>query len=234
MIRGRLQVIVEPEAEPVSLDEIYSWLRLDPEGSPPTHPDDAMLRSLIRAGRQYVEKATRRALVAQTLKYQIIDQPPYPPASGRFLGYAWPYWESAQPMPNFPGRWGWNRIELFRPPIIAVLSVASLDDDGNPIVMDPASYRVVDAGTQPGFIESLGNAAWPQSGIVGRGLEITYVAGYEGTGSPPDLTDGVPEDLKTAIKLWVQKVYDPNAADTAKTIDETIDCICQSYMVYSF
>lgn len=233
MIRGRLQVTVEPAAEPVSLDDIYAWLRLDPEGSPPTHPDDAMLRSLIKAGRQYAEKATRRALVAQTILYTVIDQPPYPPpvvpsrapfGAGAY-GLGWI---------NLPASCGWNRIELFRPPVIAVISVSSLDSAGNPVVVDPSTYRVVTTGQQPAFIETVGNAAWPQSGVAGRGLEILYRAGYEGTGSPPDLTDGVPDDIKTAIKLWVQKVYDPLTPDQIKSMESTIDCILQSYMVYSF
>ena len=232
MIRGRLQVTVEPEVEPVSLDEIYSWLRLDPEGSPPTHPDEAMLRSLIKAGRQYVEKSTRRSLVAQTILYSIIDQDPYPGAPEGVMG-----WFSGcyyLPPVNLPGPSGWNRIELFRPPVIGVLSVSSIDADGNPVVMAPASYRLVNSGTQVAFIESIGDAAWPQSGVAGRGLQILYRAGYEGTGSPPDLTDGIPEDIKTAIKLWVQRMYDPLAKDQSDVYDEAIKNILTGYQVYSF
>lgn len=231
MIRGRLQVTVEPAAEPVSLDEIYAWLRLDPPVS--GSPDDIMLRSLIKAGRQYVEKATRRALVAQTILYTVIDQPPYPPQRWPYRGF---YGASVDGYGygDFSGWCGWNRIELFRPPVIYVISVSSLDSNGNPVVMDPSTYRVVTTGQQPAFIETIGNAAWPSSGIAGRGLEILYRSGYEGTGSPPDLTDGVPEDIKTAIKLWVQKVYDPLTPDQIKAYESAIDCILQSYTVYSF
>jgi hypothetical protein len=237
MIRGRLDVTVPPEVEPVSLDEIYSWLRLDPVGSPPVHPDDAMLSSLIKAGRQYVEKATRRALVAQTILYTMVDEPPYPGHAGDgwcgVLPYYQPYYGYVSEV-NLPGRYGWNRITLYRPPVIAVLQVSSLDADGTPVVMDPSGYKAVTSGNQPAFIQTVGNAAWPQPGVPGEGLQILYTAGYEGSGSPPDLTDGVPEDLKTAIKLWVQKVYDPTAADMATAYENTIDAICQSYTVYSF
>lgn len=62
-------ILVEaPAVTPVSLEEIYTFLRLDPEGSPPEHPDDAMLRDMIQAATEKVQAATNRALVQQTIR----------------------------------------------------------------------------------------------------------------------------------------------------------------------
>lgn len=62
-------VIVEaPAVTPVSLEEIYAFLRLTPEGSPPEHPDDAELTDFLKAAAAKVEAATNRALVQQTIR----------------------------------------------------------------------------------------------------------------------------------------------------------------------
>lgn len=60
--------ITQPAAEPVTLAQVYKHLRLDPEGSPPTHPDDTMLNAQITAARDWAEKFTRRSFVEQRLR----------------------------------------------------------------------------------------------------------------------------------------------------------------------
>lgn len=238
MIHGRLAVTVEPEAEPVSLDDIYTFLRLTPSGSPPMHPDDTLLRSLIKGARQYVERSTRRALMPQTIKYAIIEETS--PFHREWLTryYAWPFGffgRSSNDIPMSGAQYG--RIELFRPPCIDVVSVEVPNADGTTTVIDPATYRVVTLGMQPAFIEPLSaSSAWSQSGIQGRGLEITYRAGYLASGSPPDDADAsaVPDDIKTAIKMWVQKTYDPLTPDQVKQYESAIDMVCAQNQVYSF
>lgn len=61
-------VLDPPAALPVSLEEIYTFLRLDPAGSPPEHPDDAMLLEMIQSATEKVEAATNRALVQRTIR----------------------------------------------------------------------------------------------------------------------------------------------------------------------
>lgn len=60
--------ITQPAAEPVTLAQVYKHLRLDPEGSPATHPDDTMLTAQITAARDWAEKFTRRSFVEQRLR----------------------------------------------------------------------------------------------------------------------------------------------------------------------
>jgi uncharacterized phiE125 gp8 family phage protein len=77
--------VTPPPFEPVTLAEVYAHLRLEPEGSPATHEDDAMLQRQIATARAYVEQATRRALVLQTLRLSA-------PADSRPFGERLPAW----------------------------------------------------------------------------------------------------------------------------------------------
>lgn len=58
--------IAAPIGEPLTLAEAKNFLRLDDYGSPPGHPDDALVTRLIVNAREYVERATGRALRRQT------------------------------------------------------------------------------------------------------------------------------------------------------------------------
>jgi len=49
---------VQPTNEPVSLSEAQLHLRLDTEGSPPSHPDDSLVLALITASRENAEQYT--------------------------------------------------------------------------------------------------------------------------------------------------------------------------------
>ena len=53
-----LKEITAPTSEPISLEEARLHLRLDTSGSPPSHPDDSIVESLITAARQNAEDYT--------------------------------------------------------------------------------------------------------------------------------------------------------------------------------
>ena len=50
-----IHVVARPSVEPVSLQEAQQHLRLDLYGSPPEHPDDALIEALTSAAREAAE-----------------------------------------------------------------------------------------------------------------------------------------------------------------------------------
>lgn len=66
---GSLTVTTDPLNEPVGLDEMKEYLRVD-------HSDeDAMISGLIVSARTYCEAVTKRAFVKQTLRYTLDEWP---------------------------------------------------------------------------------------------------------------------------------------------------------------
>lgn len=65
--------LTAPEAEPITLADCYTHLRLDSEGSPETHPDDAMLTGMIQAAREDAERITQRCFVERRVRQVLSD-----------------------------------------------------------------------------------------------------------------------------------------------------------------
>ena len=66
-----LKQIAAPSSEPISLSTARLHLRLDTSGSPPSHPDDSLVSSLITAVRQNAEDYTGLAIAYAT--YELRD-----------------------------------------------------------------------------------------------------------------------------------------------------------------
>lgn len=198
-------VLVEaPEVTPVSLEEIYSFLRLDPDGSPPSHPDDAMLTDMLKSATEKVEALTRRALVQQTIRMVLPSFGPVDAHSG---------------------------IELFRPPFIEFVSVSYLDSAGDEQTLDPDSYTVSADAIVPKLYPT---SAWPSSlSNRDDAVRIEYVVGYAPVDSS-DLTGNIPASLKAAVKFEVQLQYDELTPEKRAQIEATVLRLVGQYRVYSF
>jgi len=61
---------VQPVSEPVSLAEAQLHLRLDTEGSPPSHPDDTLVQTLISASRENAEQYTGVTIAPASFEMQ--------------------------------------------------------------------------------------------------------------------------------------------------------------------
>lgn len=178
-----LTLIAPPAAEPITLAEVYRQLRLDPAGSPPEHPDDALLRGYITSARQEVEALTGRAFVEQTLRLS---------------------------MAQWPGPCRTSALRLLRPPLIRVESVTWFDGENIEQTLDPADYYVTDDMVpELRFVTGWGA---PSAYARPDAVRVTYVAGYRGEGSPPstqeELAAHVPQQVKDAIAIGVQLLYD--------------------------
>jgi uncharacterized phiE125 gp8 family phage protein len=71
----KYRVTVQPTAQPISLDEARTHLRVTPFGSPLAHPDDAYISALIAAAREWCEEYLRRALSTQTIELGLDEFP---------------------------------------------------------------------------------------------------------------------------------------------------------------
>src|SRR6056297_1251412 len=117
---------------------------------------------MIEMARRTVEKYTRRAIINQTLKLTLC----------RF------------PLGNAP-------IELPRPPLSSVTSVAYIDYQGNSqTLVDGTDYQTV-LNSSPGRITPEVNETWPTTeSSREEAVTVTYVAGYGAS------RDSVPEDIR--------------------------------------
>jgi uncharacterized phiE125 gp8 family phage protein len=211
-----LTVITPPLFEPIDLAAVYTHLRLDPDGSPLTHPDDAMLEGFIKTARDFVEKATRRALVQQTLRLSMGSFPLY--CGGCWLSG----WRSSP-----------DRIRLLRPPLIRVDRVSYYGDDNLLADVDPADYFVTDdLLPELRFVSSF---AAPSVYARPDALRIEYAAGYLPQSSPAetqaDYAANVPQALKDAVLLGVQLLYDNPAPAEREAVERMRESILQTYRI---
>ena len=212
-----ITVVTQPQAEPVTLEDVYTHLRLDPEDSPPTHPDDDMLSRHITTARIEVEQITRRSLVEQTLRMSLSG---FPCFQVRF-GYDDDYY----PRPGY--------VELLRPPVLSVLSVKYYDFNNVLQTVDSDEYFVTDD-----FVPKLqfkDTFAVPETYKRDDAVRVEYVTGYTPEGSPPeDYAANIPGPIKDAILLGVQLLYDQLSPEQRKAIESARNSLLYSFKVHSF
>lgn len=202
-------VIQAPPQEPVSLAEVYLHLRLTPDDSPPTHPDDDMLRAMIKAAREFCEAVTRRAFVQQTVRMT---------------------------MPCFPrGRKPY--IELFRPPLQVVLSVKYYDEDNALQTVSASDYfATTDFVPRLQFVSQF---SAPTIFERNDAVQVDYIVGYDPDDESPnvDYTLNVPLAIKQAIKLIIGDLYENREGSIVGTIHEVnpaVTALLENYRVYTF
>lgn len=214
-----------PAVEPVSLEEIYLFMRMDPEGSPPTHPDDPMLLTMITSAREKVEQSTRRALVQQSIRLVL---PCFP--ARRIYG------------PQ--GSWGYDDlytdvdspIELLRPPFQSIQSIRYYDHANVLQTLASDTYFVSEEAFVPAVRPANGNT-WPITYRREDAVLVDYTVGYVPEGSPPDAAGwraNVPGSLRDAVKFEVQLQYDELAPEKRKDIQETIARLERSFVIPKF
>lgn len=172
---------VAPSDAILSLTEAYAQLRLDTTGSPPTHPDDALIAAAINAITGDIDAGTGwlgRALAPQTWRLGLDRFPTY--------GICLPY-----------------------PPFIELLSVTYTDDDGaTQTLVEGTNFRVVNSSGAPDakMLIPLFEEDWPTDCREDiDSIQITFRCGYV-TGSPEVLD--VPEQIKNVVRAVLTETYD--------------------------
>jgi uncharacterized phiE125 gp8 family phage protein len=163
-----LTLVTAPTVEPVTLAEAKLHLRVD------TADEDALIDTLIRAARQYVETFTRRALIAQT-------------------------WDDKRD--EFPC--GDGTIELPIAGVSSVTSISYVDTNGDTQTWSASLYQTdLPSGPKAPFARICPAYAqyYPQTRTQMNAVTVRFVAGYGTTSAavPESLKAGI----KLLIGHW--------------------------------
>lgn len=140
-----LKVTTPPATEPITLAEAKIHLRVGPD----IIDEDLLITNLIVQAREYVEEATNRALITQTLEYTLDD---------------FPLDSQSIWLPKFP--------------VTAVNSIKYLDEDAVEQTLDPSLF-IVDTSSDYDFarIALIDDEVWPTVDDRIATVTIEFVAG---------------------------------------------------------
>jgi len=152
---GALTTLISATAEPITLSALKLHLKVDDDTA------GLLLSSYLRAAREHVENATRRALMTQTFSYG--------------LDCDWPVVN------------GLRRIELPIQPIQSVSSVTYVNASGNTTTLGTDQYALRHTGpNNVAFIEPAYEAQWPEVRNQSQAITVTFVAGYASAAAIPE------------------------------------------------
>jgi len=203
-----LTTLVGPVNQVVTVLELKNSLRIDPSVT----DDDALLLSLIKTATTLIENVVGVRLIEQTLLLSMDSVPfrkYYDPlaAVGGVINPTQPLSEVIVAT---------DKINMLVNPVSSVTSFTYYDEDNVPTVWDSSNY-FVDSNEKPSRLIKNSEAVWPQVVLrEGSGIEIEFIAGFG-----PDAAD-VPEELKTAVLLQAQSLYQNRDCSDAKGMPYTV------------
>lgn len=179
---NKTTIITGPGAEPITLDELKMWLRIESDET----VEDGLLNGMIRAARSYVEQHCGIRLISQTVEQT--EQ----------------YWRKG--------------IRLFSLPVDSITHIKYYDAADAEQTLSSSKYELDhDRRTVYWNKEALPELTeWKPVKIV-----VRYVAGYADAAA-------VPDDIKTALKLWIGEFYE-NRADFAKMKLSAVNALLRNY-----
>lgn len=178
------RVKTQPAAEPVSLDEVKAFARLD------SVDEDALIEMFITAARQAAEEYMGRAIMQQTMVLRMDFFPGIVALLPRYLA------TSAAPVP------------LPRPPLVTVTGVRTLYEDDSTIQNWSLDQYYWLPGDDARFVIRKGSVPPINVERYRGGFEIEYVAGYGNTGdSTVNQRKAVPAPIRLGVMLWAASMY---------------------------
>lgn len=149
-----LRRIVEPQVEPITIEEARSQCQIDADIT----AHDADLNRFIKAAREASEAYCKRSWVEQRWRISAsqFDRDCYPNDQG---------------------------VKLPMGPVIRVNSVTYLDSDGARTEMDAANYYV-NNDDEPAYLFPAYSVVWPYGRVQAGAVQVEYTAGYQSAGSP--------------------------------------------------
>jgi hypothetical protein len=167
-----LQRTLDPIIEPVSLESMKNYLRVDDFLT----QDDDLISGLISASRERAEDMTARCLIAQEWTFCMDHFPSWygHESGGYFFG------EHRHPRHHSMFRSDNLAIILPRGPVLSVESITWKDFSGAVNTLDPSLYDV-DLLSEPARIRPLYNGCWPFAMWDTNSVVIKFIAGYQQT-----------------------------------------------------
>ena len=176
-----IQVITEPTQEPLSLQEVKDYLRVE------DNTDERTLRPLIETARRWCEEHINRSLL-QTTYRQFIDS----------IADEVPLTEGLTDGPDL--NYYKNYIVLSKSPIISVTHIKTYNDADESTTFASSKYYL-DNAREPGRIVLRNGETFPTALRLANAIEIEYVAGYSSISQ-------IPEPLKVGMLQHIAFMYE--------------------------
>jgi len=177
-----LKVKTEPSQEPVTLQEVKEYLRVDDA------TDERVIRPYIESARRFCEEHTGRALMTQTLTL-FLDA---------FEDIENPLWEGTRTGPYL--NYYKNYIVLPRSPVASVTQVKAYDDAHTATTFAASKYYL-DSVREPSRIVLRTGETFPTALRVANAIEVQYVTGYT-------TQYNVPEPMRLGILQHIAYLYE--------------------------
>jgi hypothetical protein len=203
-----LVTIQDPAAEPVLLDELKAYLRVDASDT----SNDSTITALAKGARFYAEHFTRRRFITQKVAMKMDFFPGY--IGGKLPGQMVAQTYFAGPSPLMIGL---NfAIVLPYPPVQSIDTFSYLDpSSGTPIILQPNSDYIADLASNPARLTPPYAQMWPVARVEPESVSVNFTCGYGPDGS------AVPEPIKIAIKQLTLYWYEnriPNDENIPKSV----------------
>lgn len=216
-----LEDLTAPTVEPVTLAEVWSHLRLDPEGSPPSTEQDDLLAQYISTAREMAEARTATTLARRRRRAVFRAFP-----EGGLGPDAW--WAI------YSGSLAWEPLALPAGPAADV--IVRYYDEANVLqTLESARYTLVPA--RRSMLALLPSFIWPSTYARPDAVQIEYTAGYAPSGSPSTEAEeraAVPARVRTAMLFLVQAMFDNPPKDERDAIDRMVERMLGGARVHSF
>lgn len=181
----QLATIEPPDVFPIDLDNAKLHCRVDPDIT----IEDELIQNYIETATELAEDYTKRSFCERVLEATFRS-----------------WWHELDNL------WGEDcRLALPFGPVIEVISITYLDQDGNEQSMASDTFRS-SAAADYWYVHPVG-AEWPAAKL--GTIRIRYRAGYESKGSPAG-ADQVPSKAKQAIRMAVAHFYANRESVTAE------------------
>ncbi len=182
--RHSFAITVQPTTEPVTLNELKDFLRID------GLEENGILDSFLKASRKAAENYTGKSFITQTrtLTLDCFPAGEYNPRAlaGNDFGY----------IPDYVGS-GNDAIDIPFAPLLGITSIVTYDTANNATTFSSSNYTVDTVGSR--VLLNYGSN-WPSSLRRKSAIVITYTCGYGNAGA-------VPDDIRMAIRQHAADMY---------------------------